>query len=356
MARKTSLYAGETEGAILAARFPTTHRTATPARVMDDELERFKRDVNLTELAASRGYRLVDRERSAEGKWRGSTQASISMRNPDTDDKIIIRRDRDGHWTYFSVRDDRDNGTVVDFLQRRGQPSLGGIRKELRLWLRVDRPKLPVELYRPSVQIRERDEAAAAAAYSNARAARCRYLEDRGISYKVAAASRFAGTYRLGDRGNVLFPHRDQATGLVVGFEIKNKGFTNFATGGRKTYWMSESRPDDDRLVIVESSIDAFSYHQLFPHQRARYLSTGGSVGSEALALIGAAIASLPAGAEIVSATDADEGGEKLHKQLEVVGGRPLRRHASSTPKDWNDHLQSLERTRPHRRERRLER
>jgi hypothetical protein len=215
--------------------FPTAQKAQRSRRAFDEELERFKRDVNLTELAASHGYRLVDRERSAEGKWRGSTQASVSMRHPDIDDKIIIRRDRDGHWPYFSVRDDRDNGTVVDFLQRRGQPSLGGIRKELRLWLRVDRPKLPVELYRPSVQIQERDAAAAAAAYSSASAARCRYLEDRGISREVAADRRFAGAYRLGARGNVLFPHCDPATGLVVGFEVKNNGFTSFATGGRKT-------------------------------------------------------------------------------------------------------------------------
>ncbi len=330
--------------------------TAPPNRAMDHELDRFKRDVNLTEFAAGRGYRLVDRERAAEGKWRGSTQASVSMRHPDTNDKIIIRRDRDGHWTYFSVRDDRDNGTVVDFLQRRGHAGLGAVRKELRSWLRVDRPKLPIELYRPSVQIQERDEAAAAAAYSNARAARCRYLEDRGISREVAADRRFAEAYRLGDRGNVLFPHRDPATGLVVGFEIKNRGFTSFASGGRKTFWISDARPDDARLVVVESSIDAFSYHQLFPHQHSRYLSTGGAVGPEALALIGAAIASMPVGAEVVSATDADGGGERLHKQLEVAGGRPLRRHASPLPKDWNDYLQSLERTLPHRRESRLER
>lgn len=324
---------------------------------MDDELERFKRDVNLTEFAAGRGYRLVDRERSAEGKWRGSTQASVSMRHPDTNDKIIIRRDRDGHWTYFSVREDLDNGTVIDFLQRREYLGLGAIRKELRLWLRVDRPKLPVELYRPSVQIQERDEAAAAAVYANARAARCRYLEDRGISREVAADRRFAGAYRMGERGNVLFPHCDPATGLVVGFEVKNKGFTSFASGGRKTFWMSDARPDDDRLVIVETAIDAFSYHQLFPYQHTRYLSTGGAVGPEALALIGAAIASMPRGADIVSATDADEGGEKLHKQLDVAGGRALRRHVSPIPKDWNDYLRkTLERSQPHRREHRLER
>jgi hypothetical protein len=33
------------------------------------------------------------------------------MRHPATHDKIIIKRDTDGHYVYFSVRDDRDNGS-----------------------------------------------------------------------------------------------------------------------------------------------------------------------------------------------------------------------------------------------------
>jgi hypothetical protein len=114
----------------------------------NDELERFKRDVNLTELAASLGYHVIQRGRSAAGAWRGSVASSISMRHPDNDDKVVIRRDRDGHWTYFSVRRARDNGTVIDFLQNRGARTLGEIRKQLREWLHEDRPVVPVELYR----------------------------------------------------------------------------------------------------------------------------------------------------------------------------------------------------------------
>src|SRR5579863_8717608 len=136
-----------------------------------DEIERFKRDVNLSELAASLGYRLVLREQSGRSKWRGSTASSISMRHPDTDDKIIIRRDRDRHWTYFSVRSDTDNGTVIDFLQQRGARGLGEIRKQLRAWLHEDRPKVPVELYRRSIAAQERNEAGAAEEYRRARAA-----------------------------------------------------------------------------------------------------------------------------------------------------------------------------------------
>jgi Toprim domain-containing protein/uncharacterized protein DUF3991 len=333
-----------------------TPRYRRPGSRGDDELERFKCEVNLTELAASHGYRLVDRGRSAGGKRPGSSGASVSMRHPGTDDKIVIRRDIDRHWTYFSVRDDRDNGTVVDFLQRRHALSLGGIRKELRAWLSEERPRLPVQLFRPNVRSQARDEEAVGAAYANARIGRSRYLEERHIARAIERDPRFASFYRVDPRGNVLFPHADPETGLVVGFEIKNRGFTGFAPGGRNTFWMSEVRADDHRLVIVEGSIDALSYHQLFPHPRARYLSTGGTVGRDQLVLIGRVIAAMPAGAEVVSATDNDAGGMKLHEQLVgVAGSVALRRHVSPIPKDWNDYLRSLDRARSER-EHRLER
>jgi hypothetical protein len=47
-------------------------------------------------------------------------------------DKIIIKRDGDGHYVYFSVRDDRDHGTIVDFVEERLGLTLGALRKELR--------------------------------------------------------------------------------------------------------------------------------------------------------------------------------------------------------------------------------
>ena len=84
---------------------------------MDQELERFKTEVNLSEFAAARGYALDRRESSLN---------SAVMRHPDGD-KIVIARHEGGAWVYFSVRDDRDNGTVVDFLQNRGGGNLGEV-------------------------------------------------------------------------------------------------------------------------------------------------------------------------------------------------------------------------------------
>ncbi len=55
----------------------------------------------------------------------------------------MIRRDIDRHWTYFSVRDDRDNGTAIDFLQRHHARSLGAVRRELRPWLSEGTASIP---------------------------------------------------------------------------------------------------------------------------------------------------------------------------------------------------------------------
>ena len=265
------------------------------------------------------------------------------MRHPESNDKVIIRRDCDGHWTYFSVRDNRDNGTVIDFLQKRRSKGLGQVRKELRAWLQVGRPHLPPEVYTPSVRTQRRDAAAVKESYAAASYAResSRYLAGRGLQPETLADVRFSETFRVDARGNVLFGHLDPTDDTVVGYEIKNLGFTGFAAGGRKTFWRSAGRPDDERLVIVEASIDALSYHQMLKLPRTRYLSTGGSFGPELLELLAKEIAKLPAGGEVVIATDNDPGGEKAAEKIETIaGGVPTRRHTPPREKDWNDYLQ----------------
>jgi hypothetical protein len=75
--------------------------------------------------AASQGY-VLDRKES----WRGSAV----MRHANGD-KVIIKRDADGHYVYFSVRSDTDHGTIIDFTQHRLGLTFGAIRKELRPWI-----------------------------------------------------------------------------------------------------------------------------------------------------------------------------------------------------------------------------
>ena len=94
----------------------------------DAELERFKTEIDLRAYTAMQGYVWDQRE-----SWSGSSV----MRHQATDDKIIIKRDGDGHYVFFSVRDNA-SGSIIDFIQRRQGGSLGAVRKQLRPWLGLD--------------------------------------------------------------------------------------------------------------------------------------------------------------------------------------------------------------------------
>jgi hypothetical protein len=314
---------------------------------MDEELERFKREINLTEYAASCGYVLIVLERRARDKVRGSTASSILMENQGTGDKVVIARDQDGHWTFFSVRDDGDNGTIVDFVQRRKRVGLGGVRKELRPWIGRLRPHVAPQRFVDVLPIRPHDPEAVRAAYTAAHVRpNSPYLNSRGIRPETLAHDRFRVSWREDVRGNVLFPHRDgPCTDDVCGYEVKNRGFTGFAPGGRKTIWISATRRGDRSLIVAESAIDAISYHQLHPDAHTRYVSTGGSFGQSQAQYLVRAIARMPADARIVAVVDNDRGGDRIFDQLAALtGGRPLTRARSPVGKDWNDCLQAAER------------
>ena len=93
-------------------------------------------------------------------------------------------------------------------------------------------------------------------------------------------------------RATPCFPHFD-AEGLS-GYELKNVGFTGFASGGAKALWLSHELPDDNRLVFSESAIDALCHAVLFPDNRARYASIGGKPNPQQPELIRAAAARMP--------------------------------------------------------------
>ena len=307
----------------------------------DHELHRFKTDIHLVQYAIDRyGYRPDRRE---------SSRASQVLRHPRTDDKIIVRRDTDGHWIYFSVRDDRDNGTIVEFVKGRGGlRSFGAVCAELRNWLGSPRPE---PQWQPPAALAQ-DLRLVAQRFARARVSEtCGYLRGRGIHRETLRDPRFAGTWRLDGRGNALFAHRDDV-GELTGFEIKGGSFTGFSPGGTKSAWQSSVLETDRFLVLTESAIDALSYHQLHPNRArlSRYLSTAGTPGTRQMAMLERMFAKAARGTTIVVAVDSDDAGTKLAKRIaEHVRGLDhlgFERHSPDADKDWNDVLQRLERPR----------
>lgn len=301
---------------------------------MDQELESFKTEIDLRGYAAALGYGL-DRKES----WKGSSV----LRHPNGD-KIIVKRDHDGHFVYFSVRDESDNGSIIDFVQRRKAANLGQVRQELRPWLGKQGP-FPALF--PALQPTTKDRLAVERQYRLMQdVARHAYLEEeRRLPVETLLSPRFAGRIKTDARGNAVFGHFDQ-DGLC-GYEIKNTGYTGFARGGEKGLWLSHTEATDQRLVLCESAIDALSYAALFPAPDTRYASLGGQMNPKQPLLLKALLLKLPTDAEVIAATDADVDGCAYAQLIASLVSETSRtdlcfvRQEPTAGKDWNDVLQT---------------
>ena len=310
------------------------------------ELERFKTEINLGELAAHYGY-AIDR--------RDSGRVSVAMRRASDDDKVVISRGTDGHWVYFSVRDANDNGTVIDFIANRTALSFGRIRQELRPWIGKGgtKPNVARQLFASHVEPTTKDRAQVLKALHQMPViTEHPYLLERGITPELLQSSRFRGKVLTDARCNAVFPHVDR--GGFCGYEQKNRNpktgesWTGFSPGGTKGLWFSHITRADTRLVVTESAIDALSFHALHPHPETRYASTGGSLNPTQPELLSGALQKLPEGGAFLIATDADTAGRRLAENLaeiaDGVGRADLGVQRVEPPEegqDWNDQLRA---------------
>jgi Protein of unknown function (DUF3991)/Toprim-like len=300
---------------------------------IDPELEAFKTQIELRQYAASLGF--------AYDKGKSSRRSAIMKRGGD---KVVIKLNADDrHFVYFTVHDEQDNGSIIDFVMRRkGISNFGEVRKELRPW--IGRPSLPLPAL-PKLEESSKDRGAVEAEFEGMKdALRHPYLEnERGLPAALLASVRFKGCVRIDARRNAIFPHADQEG--LCGFEKKNLNFTGFAKSGEKALWFSRCRKEDTGLVFCESGIEALSHAVLFPAPAGRYASIGGEMSGKQLDLIRAAALKMPPGAEIVAAFNADADGReyagKVRAIVEGINRQDLRFtvHEPDGFKDWNDQL-----------------
>jgi hypothetical protein len=251
-----------------------------------DELERFKSEINLAVVAEEYGY-VLDR--------RKSSRSSLVMRREADGDKIVVATALDGHGVYFSVRDERDHGSVIDFIMQRDNVKLGAARQILRSWLPgsslFPTARRPATIRKPEAI--PRDQVGIIAQWHRMAFYRTGYLEERGIL--PATVTVFADHVRIDARGNVAFRHNDQSG--VTGWELKNKGFTGFSAGGKKALFGCRigTKPPapHPRLVIAESAIDAMSFYQCYPGP-GLFLSFAGALSLDQRALLTDVLARYP--------------------------------------------------------------
>lgn len=290
----------------------------------NDELERFKSQINLVEYAASEGYSIVKRDSSKNSK---------AMKHP-SGDKIIVATKMDGHGVYFSASHG-DSGSIIDFVQNRENLNLGQTRKKLRAFGGFTNIKDYKNYSKPLKSSKDTAQAAFVLAQSDVTDEHPYLINERKISKEILKDNRFNRSVKIDSRNNAIFPHFNGSG--VAGYEIKNKNFTGYAKGGEKGLWYSSNITRADRVVIVESGIDALSHAELKETgEETAYVSIAGSMSELQLELIRTVIN----GREAVIATDNDKNGNYYASQITELSVKASREIADN--KDWNDDLKDL--------------
>ena len=304
-----------------------------------DELTQLKSDVSLVDYALNLGY---------ERDPAKSTKAVTFLRRDD--DKIIVRRGNCGYDIYASIPDhDREQGSIVDFIQSKEGANLGEVRKRLRAFLHKPKPSSSIksntipEPSAPVIQDDEPDRKKVAAVWNAATwIAEHPYLLQRSIPRSTLNDPRFKDCWRMDKRGNAVFLHHD-LQGLR-GYQLRNQGFKAMGERTKKGLWLSANIKTCLRIVITESPINALSFHAL--HVDATdaiwpfgYASFGGGLGSRQKPLLAALMGrAADRGAEVVIGTDNDPAGDEYADLLSSLASQAIER-ILPFGNDFNDDL-----------------
>lgn len=264
---------------------------------MEHELtfQKIKEQVELPELLSHFGYTLKKGEHLGRGKWHVF----------EGDDTLVVFKGRGGDWMYFNAQDDRDKGSVIDWMKNRvssgriagitqapGRNLWQAVNDHFRAYLNLPEPQ------RPRLDLPPISETAPGEKFHSIFTKDCRpledttYLEGRGISQATLQHPQFVGrilnhrhtVQRAGlppkTYVNTAFPAYHE--GRVVGLELKGEGFKGQAPESQfsRSLWLSrlpEGRPATV-LVVSESALDTMSYAQLHPQESALYASTAGTL------------------------------------------------------------------------------
>ncbi len=298
------------------------------------------------ELALANGYSC---NRSKGMKW-------PVLESNSGDKIIIINPNSSSNQGYFNPNDDRDKGTLINFVGNRlgdifpQDLSLSreqNINRVLHQWL-----NLPFRERLASTKIlgsSRHGEVVEELTFLPALLKPLKdmdYLKFRGIDESTLRSTNFHGKIlqcRIGNFCNIAFPYQESIGGKYVGAEVRNHHFKRHLRGSLRSYsvWVSNVPSQVKRLIICESAIDCLSYHQLKGTLEDVYLSIGGSLTQGQLLCMRNMITQLPVGLayQIIVAVDHDEMGHTyIQKILEAF---PKAIVDQPTGKDYNEDLQN---------------
>lgn len=312
----------------------------------DNELDAMKR-FPLQDVLAGLGYVMHPRK---------SSRHSLYMVHPETKSKLVVSLNTNGHYRFFPIGSSSKGGTVFDALALVMGYNIGQARRHMRPLLNGSPAVSAQHDPRTRTLALEPITADAAEVLREFNQVSRRitdgfhpYLNDeRMLTPNILCKPQFAGAiFTDAIHGNALFPHRDTG-GIVVGAEIRNRGFQGQLKHGRKTLWYATPGQEERKsLLIAEAAIDAISYAALHYCPNTCYMSTGGTLSPHQRGLIASAIAKLPKASGMVTlAVDNDEPGDAMANTLKSLFDAAYRDDLHlklhQPPKrgdDWNDHL-----------------
>ncbi|WP_324680863.1 toprim domain-containing protein [Hymenobacter sp. GOD-10R] len=270
-----------------------------------------KKDLNLIDLVLHLGYQ-HNRAKSGPSLDKGKFHVFDYRGNPNLD-QVIIYKANSGDYLYFSRADDRDKGSVIDFLKYRVEnPRIDGIVASAGkgIWASViDNAKrflnLPEQqrqaspILQASIEpVKRGDQYVPDFLLKTTPLTDKRYLLSRGLSEETLSNSCFAGRILnhihegLSKDGhsykfvNTAFPqlYKDK----IVGLEIKANGFKGQAADSLNSsaLWISNSGAKTHTLIVSESAIDSLSHFQLKQPNNTMYASTSGNLTDNKVAEI----------------------------------------------------------------------
>lgn len=303
-----------------------------------DELDHFKRNIDLADFAAWKYGFQRDSEKSSK--------RYPSMKCGDF--RIVITLNQTtGHWQFFSPTHDGSNqigdktkGTIIELVQymEPGQTTLGEVRKILRDYLAMPAPLATKPT--PVAVAPAKDRAAVVAYLKRYRPVQhSEYLAGRGISTATLKAPAIYGKVLAGYNGAVIFPHWDEQG--VCGYEVKGPNLTLFSEQGYKSLWVSHRPQDLARAVVCESGVEVLSYCEYFNPPGTVYISLAGSFSPEVGERLGQLLSRLAV--PCVGAFNQDQGGHRHAEKLANIAnaaGVPYSSHLpEKTGYDWNNVL-----------------
>ncbi|RNI24099.1 toprim domain-containing protein [Rufibacter latericius] len=262
--------------------------------------EDFRQEISIIELATANGYH-------HEVKKGSRTPVFF---NPQTNDRIIILNPTNpGNQGYWNPEDDTDKGSLINFVKRRlgtlfpqnsNRNENANVNAILYQYLKLPEPARQQNRQLVDTGTLHNIEAHQFLIdyYQLKPLYKKDFFRERGISLETLEKPEFIGRiYNVQYQDpakpgpvytNVAFPYHLAHDTRMVGLEIRNRDYKAHAEGSDRSngVWHSNMPHKLDRIVLVESALDALSYQELRKPQNTLYISYGGNLTSHQIQTI----------------------------------------------------------------------